>query len=372
MNEPENPGRADSTAAELAAQELGALIRRAREASGLTQEDVAGQLFLNAELIRKVDDGRLENVPSPTYMKGYLRSYARLVGLSGDEVVERYSEIEKPPAAQSVQLPDVTQEQVGSVKLTGPVATTGLYGLAAIAVILVLIWGLSLDESPNDGVVPNAQVAGPDAALDSVEEAPPQNDDPDAALRMATLVPEVTDDVPPQPGAGVGEEAAGGDSSRTITGDQVQIEIGGDENAWRRIDALGNANTDGEEFAAAPAVTGEEAGVRGTAVSDEVKIERRTEGDKRFIEVRAGGRDHLQFLFDGACWLKVSDGHSRSVYADLHRRGDVVDLYGQAPFKVLVGRAQSVTILFNDRPVELIPNALDNTARIELGSPEAR
>ena len=66
----------------------GQRLRQAREALNLSQQDVARQLHLNVNLIQALEDNNEEALPAKTYLVGYLRSYARLLNLPADEIIE--------------------------------------------------------------------------------------------------------------------------------------------------------------------------------------------------------------------------------------------------------------------------------------------
>ncbi len=97
-------------------------------------------------------------------------------------------------------------------------------------------------------------------------------------------------------------------------------------------------------------------------------VDRYQEGENIFIKVLANGGDHLRFTFADECWLEVEDAADDEIYGDLNHASDIVDIYGRAPFKILIGRAQSVTLMFNDRPVSLVPHILNDTAKLVVGN----
>ncbi len=68
-------------------QPPGFRLRRAREVCELSREDVATYLKLSVEKIEYLERGEVESIAAPVFVAGYLRSYAKLVNLSGDEVV---------------------------------------------------------------------------------------------------------------------------------------------------------------------------------------------------------------------------------------------------------------------------------------------
>ena len=111
------------------------MLCAAREDLGLSQKEVADQLYLTTTFIKHIDEGAFDKFPKPAFIKGYLRSYARTVELSGDEVVACY-EKELHAAEENVRIRDVTEETVGSVAITGPVFETGLVGLFGVVVVV--------------------------------------------------------------------------------------------------------------------------------------------------------------------------------------------------------------------------------------------
>jgi cytoskeleton protein RodZ len=84
--------------------ELGELLIRAREKLSLSQKDIATRLNLKEEYIVALDADDFDKLPAPTYVRGYIRSYARVVNLNADSLINLYEGIaEAPPEI----LPDV-------------------------------------------------------------------------------------------------------------------------------------------------------------------------------------------------------------------------------------------------------------------------
>lgn len=75
-----------------------ALLREAREARGGTIEQVAAALKLRPRQVEAIEEGRYETLGSATYARGFVRSYARLLGLDCDAVLAAL-EREAPVAA---------------------------------------------------------------------------------------------------------------------------------------------------------------------------------------------------------------------------------------------------------------------------------
>ena len=64
----------------------GVLLRAARERAGLSQEDIAGKLKLAPRQIAAIETGDWNSLPERTFTRGFMRSYARIVGLNPDIV----------------------------------------------------------------------------------------------------------------------------------------------------------------------------------------------------------------------------------------------------------------------------------------------
>jgi type IV pilus assembly protein PilF len=65
----------------------GALLVAAREASGLSIDAVAQQLKLAPRQVRALEEGDYDHLPGRTFVRGFLKSYARLLRLDPDEVL---------------------------------------------------------------------------------------------------------------------------------------------------------------------------------------------------------------------------------------------------------------------------------------------
>jgi len=71
-----------------AAGRAGALLRAAREGAGLSVEAVAQQLKLAPRQVRALEGDDFESLPGRTFVRGFVRNYARLVALDANRVLE--------------------------------------------------------------------------------------------------------------------------------------------------------------------------------------------------------------------------------------------------------------------------------------------
>jgi cytoskeleton protein RodZ len=77
----------------------GTRLRAARKQCNLGIEQVARELHLDVAVIEALEDDNQAALPAPIFVQGYVRSYARLVGLQADELLRTYGEqaVQPPP-----------------------------------------------------------------------------------------------------------------------------------------------------------------------------------------------------------------------------------------------------------------------------------
>lgn len=70
---------------------LGRTLVEMRVKKGLSVEEVSAVTRVNAKLVRLIEEDQYDQLPGEVFIKGLLRSYAGVVGLSGDEVIARFN-----------------------------------------------------------------------------------------------------------------------------------------------------------------------------------------------------------------------------------------------------------------------------------------
>lgn len=92
MSDP-TPHSSSDTQASDATGRLGGMLRGARQALGLTEREAADAMNLSAHFLEALESEQFEKLPAPAFVRGYLRSYSRLLGLSEEDVLARYYEL---------------------------------------------------------------------------------------------------------------------------------------------------------------------------------------------------------------------------------------------------------------------------------------
>lgn len=113
----------------------GAHLRQAREAANMSVAEVADALFLHPDKIEALESDAFEPLAAPTFVRGYLRGYARLLGLPSAPILEMYDRqgFGPPPLALETSEP----KQAHTSDLPIRLAT---YAVGAVLVLLVGLW----------------------------------------------------------------------------------------------------------------------------------------------------------------------------------------------------------------------------------------
>ncbi|WED44380.1 helix-turn-helix domain-containing protein [Legionella cardiaca] len=69
----------------------GAQLARIREKKGYSQEYVAGKLHLRVRIIELLELDNYQQMPEPVFIKGYLRAYAKLLGVSPEPLLTTFN-----------------------------------------------------------------------------------------------------------------------------------------------------------------------------------------------------------------------------------------------------------------------------------------
>ncbi|HZU12650.1 MAG TPA: helix-turn-helix domain-containing protein [Chloroflexota bacterium] len=77
--------------------DLGETLRDARHRMNLTLDDVARATRIKVSYLSAIEDGEYSTLPGPAYVTGFLRNYARFLGLQPDDLVQKYRSLQPAP-----------------------------------------------------------------------------------------------------------------------------------------------------------------------------------------------------------------------------------------------------------------------------------
>jgi cytoskeleton protein RodZ len=111
---------------------VGSLLRVTRQRHGLTVRDIAVNLRIRAPYLEAIEDGRLADLPAPAYAVGFVKAYAKALGLDEGEILRRFrAEADGLGRRTRLEFPAPVPERgvpAGAVAMLGIVLAAGAYG----------------------------------------------------------------------------------------------------------------------------------------------------------------------------------------------------------------------------------------------------
>ena len=187
MREPQDNGdeRTDDVPVVAEPESFGTWLRRQREVREIDLREIADSSKVSMSYLRAFEEDRFDVLPAPLFAKGFLRQYARYVGLDPEEVVNFYLAARQPEDEEPSLQPHTDSEP--------PARNYLFFVLSVTAALVLLVWLLSVfaDRTPASsrrGADTSRATPVPSAVPDSEtperaanRAAPPAGADPVAA-----------------------------------------------------------------------------------------------------------------------------------------------------------------------------------------------
>lgn len=300
-------------------QELspGLRLRHAREQSGLSRGEVAAHLKLNIEKIDSLERGEVDQLAAPVFVAGYLRAYAKLVGLPEDEIIADFKALSmmKAPSMDPSTSPAANNYgQMASSTVRKGIRSRGkdwsqiaIWGSVVIVLVVVLSVIFTGDETEISGKV-----------------------DSRPAITEAAQIPAIE----------IGEVNAIEEKVES----RVEDEITGQRTEEKPV----------PEPVAEP-------------VNKINKGELAAISEPNRINEKNLNHSVIVFNFKEDSWIEVNDAIGKRLLFRLGKAGTSRTVWGAAPFNVQIGYIAGVDIIFNGEPYDLSRFANRRSAKFRLG-----
>ena len=191
---------------------LGARLRQAREAAHMSVGQIAAALFLDPQKIEALEADAFDRFAAPAFVRGYLRGYARVLGLPSEPILEMYDR-------QGFDPPPLDSDAVDTMKQAHTFDIPVRLVSYAVGGVLVLLVGLWWQSQEGVGFDIGADLLGrwpdpvPETSLPSAGAPRPAPDGEEAGDDSIAMAPDPTpeasrDGEPPMPSSG--EDTASG------------------------------------------------------------------------------------------------------------------------------------------------------------------
>ncbi|MEQ5815405.1 helix-turn-helix domain-containing protein [Marinobacter sp. NFXS11] len=287
---------------------VGRQLQKARERTGLSTGDVAAAQHLRPSVIQAIESGDYSQIDSELFLKGYVRAYAKQVGLDADAVIADLDQELEPIRQQREQeqeanpLVDIERRRRRKRQLAKALFFLVVLGIAGYLAFTFLV--------PEQGPAPSEPVTEPE----SVPEEPAPADAEESA---ALVEPERSEPV---------------------------LVASAEEPESTAMEAEAPTVLQPETEAEAP----ETDQIPAVVQTPEPVLE----DPNGLSDVSDSGR--LQIRFSDDCWVQISDADGNRLVNSLQRNGDLIDIEGPTPLRVVIGAVDAVeSIRFQGEPVDI-------------------
>jgi cytoskeletal protein RodZ len=109
-------------------EELGSRLRKERTEQSIPLEEVAAQTRIQTRLLNAIEEGRLDQLPEPVYIQGFIKRFAEALGLNGTEFASAF------PTGSGLQFAKPSWRHLPAAQLR-PIHLYLLYVLLVIAAV---------------------------------------------------------------------------------------------------------------------------------------------------------------------------------------------------------------------------------------------
>lgn len=313
-------------AAVVAEVPVGQQLRLAREARGLSVAEIAQTLKLGQRQVASLEAGDWQQLPGQTFVRGFVRNYARLVQLDAGPLMAQLEAILEPPAS-NLDVPETRPAEIehggfgSSARKDRQVMLVGA-GLLAVAALAYLAL-------PNDLSALRGSVQ---ALLDSL------------GRKEEPAAPAVTEPVFPP-----------GTTPQQVMNPQVLAPAETSQAPAAKAPEGAASDT----LAVQPAVPASAAVAAAAATPAQAPASAPTAAP-------APSAAQMRFVADKAAWVEVRDRDNKIVFSQRMAAGSEQVLAGPGPLSIIVGYAPGVRLFWHGQAVDLAPHTKGDVARLVL------
>ncbi|QXH66538.1 RodZ domain-containing protein [Pseudomonas asgharzadehiana] len=309
----------------------GDTLRQARESNGWSLSEVALKLNLTTTSLANLEAGAFDKLPGHTFARGYIRAYAKLLGIDQAVLVQQFDQFTGTDSQGS------NVHGLGRIEEPVRVSHTILRIVSLLLLIAVIgggfLWWQDQTSLRTKDLTSNAMEHVEVESADGTTQIHPLDEPEDQAVAEGQATPE----------APLATEQPVPETAPAATA---------------AIPAPVAPATPAASVAAqphAPAAPTSTPAPAAPAISPPTTP----------ALIAGDGRVQVTFIAD--CWTQVTDGNGKVLFSGLKRKGDTLDQGGKPPLTLRLGFARGAQVAYNGQPVDVAPFTSGETARIKLG-----
>lgn len=339
----------------------GETLRLTREEKGWQVAEVATQLNLSPQALTQLEAGEFDRLPGHTFARGYVRAYAKLLGLDQLALVEAFDRCTGTDASGS------TVQSLGRIPEPLRLSRTVLRLASAVLLLLLLLLGYFWWQERPERLAELGAFSLKHIEVESADgttELHPLDEPEDQAVADALQGSE------PAPAEITGTEA-GQPPSEGAT-DEIETVPGATPQAPASASPAPAGETSiaparvPHAAAVAPQAAVAPAGTATPAIPASAEAASAPSEAAPAPVVREG-EGLVQVSFSADCWAQVADANGRVLVSVVKRKGETLQVAGKAPLDLRLGYARGAQVTYNGKPVNLSNVTSGGTARVTLG-----
>ncbi|WP_341662328.1 cytoskeleton protein RodZ [Vibrio sp.] len=326
--------------------EAGAILRQKREELGLSLEQVANRLRLRRSIIENIESNQFESEQVATFTRGYLRSYARVVGIEESVVL---CALDDNGEAQHQEHEMQSFSQKTSQEKHDNRIMILTWGISAIIVGISCVWWWQNQE--NTAV----ELTSTTEQEQKIEKELAEKTD----LDFAVVESQPSSEIQPQESKLVEQPL-----------EEVTTQVTSQAQPEKTVEAVKNSKqeTPIESNEAEPVVSSSPAPVAADETSDPAKIastgpEIQPQPEQAAATIVA---NLLEMSFSDDCWIQVKGSTGKTLATGIKKAGQGIQLSGNPPYKVILGAPENVSITLSSEPIDLSGYTSGKVARFTL------
>ncbi|MDR5899818.1 DUF4115 domain-containing protein [Halomonas vilamensis] len=332
----------------------GEQLKHQREKLGLSLQETADALHLRPAVVNGLERDNYEEIPIATYRRGYLRAYAKYLGIDETPVLEAYRERHGSlEAERSIAPVSATKPPSRMAALLFKLVT--LLIIAGLIAVTIMWWqsrGGSAPPGLEDPAQRNTQTEM--ATPESAEQARSGQDRAPADVSE----PALSDTSPVADAINAAREPAATEAPapEEMTEATVPEQIAPEQTVPEQPPATPADITDAEPTTLADATTANTEGSDGMA-----------EDSADSPSAAGNAPNTLELTFNEQSWTEIFDANNQRVFVGLQEPGTTASVEGEPPFRLTVGNATGVELRYQGDVVDLEARAgANNVARFTL------
>ncbi|MBC8948343.1 cytoskeleton protein RodZ [Xenorhabdus sp. TS4] len=309
----------------------GQILRQAREKHELSQQTVADRLCLKLSTVRDIEEDNIPSNISPTFLRGYIRAYAKLVQVPESEIL---STLDKQIPSKAIKTAPMQSFSAGKKRKK----RDGWLMKITWAVIIVLLGMTFLWWWQNYKVQQtelSSMATQSNAQNSQITDSENNRLAPSAGENNVAPLKENQSVTATQNGVSQGKT-----SSAEANGTEVN------SNAPVSSSVPVSTTTNQSATNATPENTT-------AAANAEVNSAVVSPSSTDVNNINTASNDELVIDFSDECWLAVKDAKGKVLFSGIKKKGDSLKLSGKLPYSVNIGAPAKVKVQFQGKPVDL-------------------